>query len=270
MRPAGCGLIDQPIGVEQLRGCNPHRRTGRATEFDPWNAGDILSEVVEIDPGLGLSDLNRLEDLHALDGRSALGGQTTSRAFTDGRGQPLRVAIARLQPAGPLQPCVIVLTSEDARKHDRPLGPAPGFVGNDCGERAIGIVDPQLQNRFGRAMRAGELDVAPPFDIVHTIAQHEPQGIVALPELRGHIVTRIETRLPVIRPTGIEETVANLPPVQEQIVEPQSADVNDGAPNLFANSELLAKYGQRRRSGWGRRGARPLEPYPFRFPIRLV
>ena len=106
----------------------------------------------------------------------------------------------------------------------------PGAVRHEASvattlDRAVGVLDVQLQDQLRRAEGPDELDVPPAGDVVHAVAQHDSHGVPPRLSCSRHVVGGVEAGLAVVGPAGIENPVAHAPTVQPQLVVPEPADI---------------------------------------------
>jgi hypothetical protein len=74
-----------------------------------------------------------------------------------------------------------------------------------------------------------------------TVAENGGQGVDALPHLRRDVVGAVIDPFVVIRPTGDQKIVADLPPVQPRLDDALAGHVQHGAPERLAQREVLAE-----------------------------
>src|SRR5947208_1252581 len=113
---------------------------------------------------------------------------------------------------------VIVLATIRTRERDRPGRSLPAFAAADDRRTSIREVDVHLEDHHRRAERSFEFRVASADDVVHAVAEHHADRVVALLEQRGDVVRRVETGLFVIRPAWIDNVFADGFAIQMKLI----------------------------------------------------
>src|ERR1039458_8840454 len=99
-----------------------------------------------------------------------------------------------------------------------------------------------LRDHFRRTERTGELCVARAgLHVIHAVAQHDADRIVAVGQIGSEIERVIETSLVVFRPARSEQDVADFYAVRRQFVLAKTADVNRRTLQTGVDRELPAK-----------------------------
>ena len=233
-------LIDESFRVEDFGGRDLDRGTGRPAKHDLRPAGEVLAQIVDEDAWGRLGDALWLECLDHADRRGRLGHKASAGAVNGCGGVPVALVEAGLVPAGLFEAGVVVLAAEDAREHDWAQGRVPRGVGGEAGRCTVDEVELQLENDFGRPKGAGELEEPDSCLVVHPVAEHDAQAVGALSDLGGDIIGRVETALPIVRPTGIEDMIADAGAVAAQLVVAKATDGYQRAPNRLRGVELAA------------------------------
>ena len=138
---------------------------------------------------------------------------------------------------------VVILASVDAAEAEGTLGGAPRGVRDDVLYPSIAILEAQEELHLGRAEGGQELEVALAVvgDVVEAVAQHHADDVLAPREQLGDVETHVERLAAVERPSGVEQVVAHLLSVQEEVEVPQSAHEGRGPLQFLAHQDALAE-----------------------------
>ncbi len=163
-------------------------------------------------PRLWLCQADRRDDLGHPNGGHRAGHEAPAGAFRGHRRGPLAPGLyVRHVPAGDLVACVIDLAVVDRVLQDGAGRHAPPFGGGDEDRRAVGVVDPELEQQLGRPVPA--------------VAQDGADHVLALAQIGGDVVRRREHTMVVRRWGGIQHVIAHDVAVEVEFVVPQACDV---------------------------------------------
>jgi len=107
----------------------------------------------------------------------------------------------------------------DAVFKDRAAGGLPGSVRMNFSHIAAGVFNIKLKHQGPRFIPA--------------LAEHNTDGVFALPEKAGYIVGRIENSFLVVGPARVKHMIADAPAVEVELVVAQTSDISPGAARLF-------------------------------------
>jgi len=126
-----------------------------------------------------------------------------------------------------LEAGIIGFAVVDAVFKDRPAGSLPGCVRMNFGHVAAGIFNIKLKHQAARFIPA--------------LAEHHANGVFALPEKAGYVVSRIENSFLVVSPARIKHMIAGSAAIEVELIVAQTGDISSGTARLFRQSEFVAK-----------------------------
>ena len=230
-------------GIEQFAGVHPHRLSALALDRQTRHAREVLPHVVEPLAVFGLADLEDGELLHDLH-RQRLRGDQLAALRGEEHLLPRRIVVTGLHPARAFERRVVILAAEDAAVRHRTGRRAPAAVADDHVVRAVGIFDVHLANHHRVAVGHQQFVVAFARHVVHAVAEHHAQHVGALLQTVGHVEGDVADDLVVVAPRRIEEVVAYLVAVDEELELPQTRDVGHGPFHRFPDVDLAAELRQ--------------------------
>src|SRR5208283_5277978 len=141
--------------------------------------------------------------VHDLDRRLVLRDKLAARPVDFLGRRPLGIIEARQAPSGRLAPSIEILTAIGRGEGNWTRGCLPGGVtGHGC-LAAVREYNSYLQYEFRFAEGADKFGVASRrfLDVVHPVAEQNPQSILSGPEKSSHVIRVIEDSLAIVRPS---------------------------------------------------------------------
>ena len=264
------GRVERSVGVERLGEAQPDRVARLAASPHGQPAHHVFSHVEDVDPGTEFADCRRAADAAGPDVRIGLCEKPAGRSPDFAGLHPARVVESRAVPARHLEAGVVLFAVEFAVGADRAPGrEPPRSVAGDRAPRAVGILDFGLKEQFREPEMA---DARVPHREVTPVAQYDAEGVVSFVQGIGDVEGVVAHRPVVVGRGGGELLAADALPVEESLVEPQSADVERGAAHLARDAELAAQVAGRQ-SCLARilfSGEEAVDADPAGFPLRAV
>ena len=149
-----------------------------------------------------------------------------------------------MHPAGLFLVGIIVFATVDAAVGDGAFRRFPVRTGYDSLCAAVRIVYLYLHKQTGRAVRGEQFEIAFTRDVEKAVPEHDADCVLPLLQLPGNIEGDIQGAFVILRPSRIEEIVADLIPVEEHIEMSESGNVCDRPLHRLLNCKLFPELGQ--------------------------
>lgn len=149
-------------------------------------------------------------------------------------------------PAALLAASVVVLAPVDATERN---GTVVGFPGTVTGNNLllVALRNNQAKGELRRSEGSGELGVTPARHMVHAVAQHHAEHVLARFQMAGNVKANVVTRLRIVGPGRVEKVVADFLAIDRQFEMPQATDRHlRGRDRRVLQDKGLAKNRQRR------------------------
>ncbi len=147
--------VQRPISIDESRMAQCNRGPPGPASAKPRPAGEVLAEIVNIDPVAQIFELQRLDGLHDSNRRQLLRDQLAAGRLGLRGVVPAGIIVAGTIPAGLFSPGVVVFAMAYIVRANGPLGNLPTRVRRITDDLTVVILDVHLQPQdklFGKRL----------------------------------------------------------------------------------------------------------------------
>lgn len=200
-------------------------------------------QVEHVGAGNGLGDRDRLDRLDHLDRIALLSDHPAGRRGQLRGRQPVAPVVTRRRPARSREPGVVGLARVGRIRLRRALHAPPPRIGHHCVTGTVRVLDLQLgeQPRLAVPGRGGPVPRGRDPLAEEAPAQLGPDDILSFVEHGRHVVRHGQDAFVVVGGRGVEHVVADLEPVELQLVVADPDHVQPCSTDVLAHRELAAQ-----------------------------